>query len=153
MTPHTLTVRSVAATDFAAWSALYEGYRNFYRLAPDPLVVDRVWGWITDDSHEVTGLVAASGDDLLGLAHYRRFARPSTGTVGIYLDDLFTSPAARGQGVARSLLARVSAIAEGEGRSVVRWITARDNAGARKLYDSLATETAWVTYDLTPGSL
>jgi hypothetical protein len=32
----------------------------------------------------------------------------------------------------------------------VRWITAADNATAQRLYDRVATKTAWVTYDLVP---
>ncbi|TFD59769.1 GNAT family N-acetyltransferase [Cryobacterium suzukii] len=113
----------------------------------------RVWTWINDDSNEVNAFVATSGDRLVGLAHYRRFSRPSTGSVGIYLDDLFTDSTARGAGVGRALLSELSALAEREGRSVVRWITAEDNAPARRLYDLTATSTKWVTYDLAPGSL
>ena len=89
----------------------------------------------------------------MGLAHYRRFARPSTGSVGIFLDDLFTSPHARGSGVGRALLRELSSVAEQEGNSVVRWITAEGNTRARRLYDSTSTSTKWVTYDLAPGSL
>jgi hypothetical protein len=33
---------------------------------------------------------------------------------------------------------------------VVRWITAKDNETARKLYDAVAQKTKWVTYDLVP---
>jgi hypothetical protein len=36
-----------------------------------------------------------------------------------------------------------------QGHSVVRWITAADNARARGLYDKVAQSTQWVTYDLT----
>jgi len=32
----------------------------------------------------------------------------------------------------------------------VRWITAGDNATARRLYDAVATATPWVTYDMGP---
>lgn len=34
-----------------------------------------------------------------------------------------------------------------QGCSVVRWITAADNSTARSLYDQLAVQTNWVTYD------
>jgi hypothetical protein len=33
---------------------------------------------------------------------------------------------------------------------VVRWITDVNNARARRLYDSVAAATPWVTYDLSP---
>lgn len=146
-------VRPVAPADQPQWTVLYEGYREFYRLDPDPAVVARVWSWLLDDDHEVDGLVAEEAGTLLGLAHHRRFARPSSGTSGLYLDDLFVQPGRRGAGTGRALIAAVSSIAEQEGRSVVRWITADSNAVARRLYDAVATATPWVTYDLVPGSI
>lgn len=151
--PTEVAVRAVEPEDFAQWAELFRGYREFYRLAPDDAVVARVWSWLMDASAEVNAFVAVSGDQLIGLAHYRRFARPSTGTVGIYLDDLFTSPGFRGRGVGERLLQRLSQLAEENECSVVRWITAEDNAQARGLYDKTATVTKWVTYDLAPGSL
>ena len=148
-----MEVREVRASDVAEWTALYEGYRRFYGLTPEPAVVARVWTWLLDDAHEVHGAVVEQGGALLGLAHYRRFARPSSGTSGIYLDDLFVRADRRGSGAGRLLLTSLSTLAEQEGRSVVRWITAESNAVARRLYDTVATATPWVTYDLVPGSL
>ena len=104
------------------------------------------------EQHGLTGLVAAGRTGaLLGLANVRTFARPSTGSVGLYLDDLFTGPAARRAGVGTALLRAVADLAAQRGASVVRWITAADNAHARALYDELATRTPWVTYDMAPG--
>lgn len=37
-----------------------------------------------------------------------------------------------------------------EHATVVRWVTAEDNDVARRLYDRVATATAWVTYDRVP---
>lgn len=147
-----VVVRPVLASDLLQWAELYRGYRDFYRLVPDEAVIERVWRWVTDDTHEVNALVAVHDRNLIGLAHYRRFARPSSGTEGLFLDDLFTAPAARGMGAGRALLGHLSALAEREGGSVVRWITAEDNSRARALYDSTAVATRWVTYDMVPGS-
>lgn len=149
----TMVVRPVVASEFEQWAALYRGYRAFYELVPDERVIERVWGWISDDAHEVTAFVASSGERLLGLAHFRRFARPSSGTEGIFLDDLFTAPDARGLGVARALLGELASLAARENRSVVRWITAEDNSRARALYDGVATATRWVTYDMAPSTV
>jgi GNAT superfamily N-acetyltransferase len=146
-----LSVRATTAEDVEQWSELYRGYREFYRYEPDPAVVERVWSWIRDATHEVNAFVVADERaGLVGLAHYRRFSRPSTGTVGLYLDDLFTAPSARGAGVGGLLLRRLARLAGEEGLSVVRWITAESNATARRLHDSVATQTPWVTYDLQP---
>jgi len=148
----TWRVRAVQPSDEAQWRDLFSAYREFYALAPDQLVVERVWGWIADSSHETHALVAVDEDDTLGgLAQYRRFARPSSGTTGLWLDDLFTRPDLRGAGIGRILIDAVSQIAETEGLSVVRWITNENNTTARRLYDTMATATKWVTYDKTVG--
>ena len=145
-----LTIRPVVPADEARWRELFRGYREFYHLPESEDVVSRVWGWLTDSEHECNGLVAEVDGRIVAIADYRRFSRPSTGSVGIWLDDLFTDPEARGSGAGRALIARLQEIAAEEGRSVVRWITAADNAQAQVLYDQVATKTNWVTYDAPP---
>ena len=149
----TVRVRPVRATDADAWQDLYAGYRAFYRLPDDAGAVRTTWGWVSTGAHGLTGLVAEDANGrLLGLADLRRFARPSSATTGLYLDDLFTAPDARGRGVATALLHAAAATAAAEGASVVRWITAEDNATARAVYDRVATATPWVTYDMRPSA-
>ncbi len=70
--------------------------------------------------------------------------------MGLYLDDLFTAPEARGSGAASALLKHAAEVAGEGGGSVVRWITAADNAAARSVYDTHAAATPWVTYDMKP---
>lgn len=147
-----ITVRAVAPEDHDAWAAAYRGYRDFYEQPHDQSKIDLVWSWLSDPGHEVRCIVAEQGGRLVGLAHYRRFARPLAGGTGIYLDDLFTTPEARGHGVGSALIGRLDEIAVAEGASVVRWITAADNATARSVYDRVAAATPWVTYDLAPGA-
>ena len=147
----TVRVRPVTPSDEAPWSALYEGYRRFYDLPHDDDAVHTTWAWVSTGDHGISGLVAVDDhDDVVGLANLRRFARPSTATVGIYLDDLFTSPNSRGVGVATALLQEARVIAAREGVSVVRWITAADNDTARRVYDTVAVATPWITYDMRP---
>lgn len=147
----TVTIRAVQDSDYAAWLDCYRGYYEFYGRTPVAEGFATVWGWLHDDVHEVRGLVAEVDGKVMGIAHYRTFARPLAASTGIYLDDLFTLPGARGHGVGTALLARLQEIARDEGASVVRWITAEDNATARSMYDRVATATPWVTYDLAPA--
>lgn len=145
-------VRSTAAGDEAAWKQLYRGYRDFYNMEHADEKIDTVWGWIHDPEHETRGLVAELDGRILGLANFRRFARPLSASHGLFLDDLFTSQDARGKGVGSALLTRLAEIARDESATVVRWITADDNATARSLYDRVAKQTPWVTYDLAPAN-
>jgi len=101
------------------------------------------------DDHVENGLVWIDSDSQAqGLVHFRLFPRPINGTNGIYLDDLFVHPDLRGQGIARELISALQVQARILDASVIRWITHRDNAIARGLYDIVARETLWTTYDM-----
>lgn len=144
-----MRIRQAAAADRAEWDRLYAGYADFYGVAQTPAMRDRVWDWIQDPGHEVQARVAeGSAGGLVGLAHFRPFARPLSATLGGFLDDLYVDPAARGGGVAQALIAAVAEEGRARGWSVIRWITAADNARARAVYDRLAQTTPWVTYDI-----
>jgi GNAT superfamily N-acetyltransferase len=144
-------VRPVSSDDFFAWLELYAGYNTFYELELTDTKALRAWGWLTDATHELRAFLAVDETDTpIGLAHYRGFARPSSGTSGLYLDDLFVAQNARGRGAATALIEAVRERAAAERRSVVRWITAADNETAQRVYDRVATRTDWVTYDLNP---
>jgi GNAT superfamily N-acetyltransferase len=144
-----LTIRPVTQDDRAQWDILYQGYASFYKVAQTEDMRDRVWGWLHDPAAESEGLVCADATGtLIGLTHYRPYARPLMAATGCFLDDLFVSPDARGTGAADALINGVRAIAEQRGWSVVRWITADDNYRGRAVYDRIAAKTHWVTYDL-----
>ena len=144
-----VTVRAVEAGDHADWARLYAGYAEFYKVAQTEAMRATVWGWILDPACEVDGLVATGGAGrVIGIAHFRPFRRPLSASVGGFLDDLFVDPDARGSGAAQALIAGVEAVGRARGWSVIRWITASDNARARTVYDKAAVATPWVTYDI-----
>lgn len=100
-------------------------------------------------THETEGLVAVDDSGtLIGLTHFRPFARPLSATTGGFLDDLFVVPSSRGSGAARLLIEAVAKLGKERGWSVIRWITAEDNYRARSLYDKVAEKTKWATYDI-----
>jgi len=144
-------VVAVAQRHRTDWERLFAGYAAFYRVEQSQAMRDTVWGWLMDPNHEVEGLVAEDATGrAVGLAHFRPFSRPLRAATGGFLDDLFVDEAARGTGTADALIEAVAAIARSRGWNVLRWITAEDNARARKVYDRLATKTGWVTYDIVP---
>jgi GNAT superfamily N-acetyltransferase len=144
-----IRVIPIAAEHRAAWEALYAGYAAFYRVDQTPEMRETVWRWLNDPAHEVQGLVAidASGK-MVGLAHFRPFARPLSAATGGFLDDLFVSEDARGSGAAQALIRAVADAGREQGWSVIRWITADDNYRARAVYDRLGECTKWLTYDI-----
>ncbi|MDR3373724.1 MAG: GNAT family N-acetyltransferase [Ancalomicrobiaceae bacterium] len=151
MTTGSAFVVPVAAGLRGGWGRLYAGYADFYGVEQSEPMRERVWSWLMDPAHECEGLVALDAEgEPIGLAHFRPFARPLAASIGGFLDDLFVAPEARGSGAADALIEAVADIGRARGWSVIRWITAEDNARARKVYDRLATQTRWVTYDLKP---
>jgi GNAT superfamily N-acetyltransferase len=141
-------IRAVRASDKAEWAALYAGYAAFYKVEQTEAMRETVWGWLMDSAHGTEGLVAEIDGALVGLAHFRPYARPLSASVGGFLDDLFVGPAARGSGAAEALITALGDLGRARGWTVIRWITAEDNYRARGLYDRLADRTKWVTYDI-----
>lgn len=147
----TVTVRRVEDNEFFTWLDLYAGYGEFYETPLSDEKALLVWSWITDSGNELEAYFAVGEEgEPIGLAHVREFARPLDGSRGLYLDDLFVRPDARGEGAGTAILEALRARAKDNGLSVVRWITAKDNQTARRVYDRVASKTAWVTYDLVP---
>jgi GNAT superfamily N-acetyltransferase len=146
------TIRLVIPADHDAWALLYRGYRDFYELEHDDATVETAWTWVSQQLHSMRSLVAVDSAGALGaLANVRTFADPSGATLDLFLDDLFTAPDLRGQGLGALMLDAVARLATEDGATVVRWITAADNARARSLYDAKAELTPWVTYDMKPA--
>jgi GNAT superfamily N-acetyltransferase len=146
----TLSIRPVSPADETVWSELYAGYREFYREQEDPAKVQAAWRMLFDPATRLEGLVAVREGRVVGLANWREFPDQLSASTGIFLDDLYVSPDARGHGAAQQLLGALAQVARDRGIGVVRWITAPDNIAARRLYDRVAELAPWVTYDLTP---
>jgi GNAT superfamily N-acetyltransferase len=145
-----VTIRAVTRQDYDQWLPLWDGYNAFYErsgptaLAPE--ITDMTWARFFDAYEPVHALVADSGGKLLGLTHYL-FHR-STTAIGpsCYLQDLFTSEAARGQGVGRALISSVYARAKLAGSPRVYWHTHETNLTAQLLYDKMAEKSGFIVY-------
>ncbi len=143
-----MKIRAVTAYDRAVWGKLYAGYAAFYKVEQTEAMRDAVWGWLMDEGHTTEGLLAELDGVVVGIAHFRAFARPLSASTGGFLDDLFVGPEARGSGAAEALIKGLEALGRARGWTVIRWITAEDNYRARGLYDRVATKTKWTTYDI-----
>src|SRR5487761_94787 len=105
---HTFSIRSVTHEDHDQWLPLWQGYNAFYgrsgatALAPE--MTSMTWARFFDGYEPVHALVAESDGVLLGLTHYLFHRSTTTIEPVCYLQDLFTSEAARGNGVGRALI-------------------------------------------------
>jgi GNAT superfamily N-acetyltransferase len=145
-----LLIRSVAREDHEQWLPLWDGYNAFYgRSGPTALSSDitaMTWLRFFDAYEPIHGLVAEAGGRLIGLTHYL-FHRSTTAIApSCYLQDLFTSEAARGKGVGRALIEGVYAAARVAGSPRVYWQTHETNRTAMRLYDQVAEHSGFVVY-------
>jgi GNAT superfamily N-acetyltransferase len=147
---NTLTIRPVAPADFDQWLPLWDGYNEFYGRSAetrlDPMITEITWARFFSAGEPVNALVAEADGQLLGLAHYL-FHRSTTMIANTcYLQDLFTIPQARGQGVGRALIEAAAEAARAAGSPRVYWHTHETNATARRLYDAVAKNTGFIVY-------
>jgi GNAT superfamily N-acetyltransferase len=148
--PAELQIRAVRPEDFQQWKPLWDGYNAFYgregtTALPDA-TTNMTWSRFFDAYEPVNALVAERDDELIGLAHYIFHRSTISIAPTCYLQDLFTSQSARGQGVGRALIEEVYAIAHGAGCSRVYWLTHETNEIAMKLYDRVAEKSGFVVY-------
>jgi len=145
-----LSIRAVARQDYDQWLPLWEGYNAFYgRSGPtalSPEITRMTWARFFDAYEPVHALVAERDGQLLGLTHY--IFHRSTTAIGpnCYLQDLFTSEAARVEGVGSALIDGVYEQAKLAGSPRVYWQTHETNRTAMQLYDKVAEHSGFVVY-------
>jgi GNAT superfamily N-acetyltransferase len=143
-------IRPVAESDFERWLPLWAGYNRFYGRFDDTALPEDItrttWARFFDPAEPVHAVVAESEGHLIGLVHYLFHRSTIMIAPTCYLQDLFTSEAARGQGVGEALIRAVYAVARAAGGSVVYWHTHETNAVARKLYDRVAANSGFLVY-------
>jgi GNAT superfamily N-acetyltransferase len=129
----------------SVWEPLARGYKEFYNTPTSDTEFDAAWQRLID-AQTVQGLGCWRGPDLLGIVHYLFHASTWASSV-CYLQDLYTVPAARGQGVARALIEAVAGQAQARGAARLYWLTQDQNATARRLYDQVAKQNGFIRYD------
>jgi GNAT superfamily N-acetyltransferase len=135
-------VRVIQATSehLEALATLFDGYRQFYKEAPD---LDGARAFLAErlergESVLFLALLDQDGQEIpAGLAQlYPSFSSASMQRLWI-LNDLFVAPEARKHGVGRALLQAAREHAERTGAKGLELMTARDNEAAQALYESM----------------
>jgi len=143
-----VSLRGVALSDRKQWNPLWLGYLDFYETKLSEEITELTWSRLNDPEFNLYGIVAVSGDKLVGLAHYSY--RPSSWAIidYCYLEDLYVDPDFRGAGAGRSLIDAVIAAARAKESGRVYWNTKASNTRARVLYDSYTLASDFVQYRL-----
>jgi len=145
-----IDIRNIKQDDFDQWLPLWESYNEFYgRVGNTALpmeIIKSTWKRFFDDSEPVFGVIAEDNGDIVGLAHYIFHRNTIQIEPTCYLQDLFTIPTSRGQGVARHLISGLLEKVGKQGIKSVYWHTHSENKAAIRLYDKMATNTAFTVY-------
>ena len=141
-------IRDIHLKDKEQWKKLYKDYADFYKVKMNDKILQTVWKWLHDKSHEVNGLVYEVDGNIVGLAHYRRMPSPLRGQDIGFLDDLFVDPEHRGQRIGEKLINKLKEISKSKRWNLVRWITREDNLRAKSLYNRVSEKTTWNVYEL-----
>jgi GNAT superfamily N-acetyltransferase len=144
--PEPSIIRPIAPEDFAQWEPLWEAYNQFYERAVPRDVTLMSWSRFFDANEPVHALVAEADGALVGIAHYLFHRNTAMIAPTCYLQDLFTSKAARGRGFGRMMIEAVYAKARVAGSPRVYWMTQEKNETARRLYDSVAERSGFIQY-------
>jgi GNAT superfamily N-acetyltransferase len=145
----TVLIRALLPEDKPQWLPLWQGYLTFYETKLAPEITEDTWARVIASDGNLEGIGAFGADGaLVGFALYLLHA----GTWGpkpiCYLEDLFVSEASRGSGAGRELIEALADKGRAEGWQHIYWHTAESNKTAQGLYDTLATRTDRVRYDL-----
>ncbi len=150
-----MRVREITPTDRAAWAPLWDGYNAFYgragatALAPE--ITEATWQRFFDPAEPVHALVAEDAGGLIGLTHYLFHRSTTRIELTCYLQDLFTAPVRRGQGIGRALIEGVCDRARAAGVKRVYWQTHETNAAGRRLYDQVGSHLGFIVYSKDTG--
>lgn len=139
-------VRLLTPADRPAWHPLWDGYQAFYHVQIPLETTDQTWQRFHDPAVPMYALGAFRDAQLVGIAHYLFHASSWTISPYCYLQDLFTAPAVRRQGVGRLLIEAVYQAAQAVGASRVYWLTHETNTEAMRLYNQVADRSGLLQY-------
>jgi len=128
-----------------------------YEREPDAVVATEAdllrdgWG----PTPRFTALIADFDGEAAGFALYFTSYSTWRGHHGIRLEDLYVTPALRGKGIGKALLAKLAAIAVEQGCPRLEWDVLEWNAPAIAVYEAIGANilTEWRIMRLSEESL
>ncbi len=129
------------------WLPLWQAYQEFYQTKLAEEVNNSTWQRLTNPAfNSIYGVAAILDQQVVGIVHVVEHDSCWTLTPYAYLQDLFTHPDYRGQGVANLLIQHVYQVAEQRNCDRVYWLTHESNRQAQLLYDKVAKKTGFIQY-------
>ena len=153
--PASPTIRPARLDDVPAVVAMVHELADFERAADKcHLTQEQLRDTMFGERPALFGHVAVLDDEVVGFALW--FLNFSTweGTHGVYLEDLYVRPAARGTGAGGALLAALAQVCVERGYRRMEWVMLQWNPAAEFYAAIGATVTEdWLPYRLTGPAL
>ncbi|MFG0315891.1 MAG: GNAT family N-acetyltransferase [Planctomycetota bacterium JB042] len=128
-----------------------------YEREPDAVVTDAaaIRAQLEADRPPFEAMVAELDGTPVGFALWFRNYSTWLGRPGLYLEDLYVTPAARGKGVGKALLKRLARIAVDSGCGRFEWSVLDWNTPAIEFYRALGAEPmdGWTVHRVTGEAL
>lgn len=155
-TPSPFHLRPATPVDVPNILELIRGLAEFEKLAHEVVATEEgLRTTLFGERPYAEVVVAEEGETVQGMAlffhNYSTFlARP-----GIYLEDLYVRPEARGRGLGQLLLAHLAKLTVERGCGRLDWCVLNWNEGAIRFYERLGAESmdTWTTYRLSGQAL
>lgn len=151
-----LRIDGAAADDVPLILDFIKGLAEYERLAreveaTEELLREALFG----ERPAAEVLIARLGGEPVGFALFFHNFSTFTGRRGIYLEDLFVRPEARGRGVGRALLARLARLARERECGRLEWAVLDWNEPAIRFYRSLGARPMdeWTVFRLAGDAL
>ena len=128
-----------------------------YEREPDAVAAteDGLAQALFDERPAAEAVIAEMGDTAIGFALFFHNFSTWTGRRGLYLEDLYVTPEARGAGAGRALLAHLAALALDRGCARFEWSVLDWNEPAIALYRAIGAVPLddWTVQRLTGEAL
>ena len=144
-------LRQATIADLDQLAALFDGYRQFYKQAPDLAGAHAFLAERIERNESVIFLSLDESGEALGFTQlYPSFT--STGMKRIFiLNDLYVAPAGRRKGIGKALLAAAADHARTAGAARLGLSTAIENRTAQSVYEAngWVRDTQFFSYNLS----
>lgn len=151
-----ITIRQAVAADAEAIFAMivdlavYEKARDEVKTSPDEIVAT-----LFGPESVTEALICEDNGVMIGYCVFFTSYSTWLGCNGLYVEDLYVSPDARGKGAGKAVLKYIAQLAVQRGCQRVEWSVLDWNQPAIDFYKSLGAlpQSEWVRYRLTGDAL
>jgi GNAT superfamily N-acetyltransferase len=149
-------IRPAVPEDCAAILALVNELAEYEKLSHAVVATEASFREHLFGNHSAAdAILAVRQSKAVGFALFFRSFSTFQGRPGIYLEDLYVQPTARGQGIGKALFAHVAQRAIEQDCGRIEWSVLNWNEPAIRFYESLAAkpQSEWTTFRLDGEAL